>query len=267
MSKIQWTDDTANPIKRADDGGNYCEMVSPGCARCYASTLNAAGTRFGGNGLKFGGANQDRPEMTLNVDMVNSWSRMRKARKIFVGSMTGIAGPWVPDWMVYALFAGMANAPRQTFQLLTKRPERMAELVGGWLRQVGLGQLPKNIWLGTSAEDQKRLDERLTWLMRSLAQVTFLSLEPLLGPIRMPTRDMPDWIIIGGESGHNARPLHLSWIEDILEQCRAAGIPAFVKQMGSHWGGAAHSKGGEPEEWPMGLRVRMFPGEVWRGSD
>lgn len=202
--------------------------------------------------------------MTLNVGMVNGWARKRKANKIFVGSMTDVFGPWVPDWMIFALFDGMAQAPLQTFQLLTKRPERMSAVVCDWLRQVGQGQLPKNIWLGTSAEDQKRLDERLIWLNRTLAQVRFLSLEPLLGPIQM--FDMVDWAIIGGESGPNARPLNLEWVEDILAQCKDAGIPAFVKQLGTCWAKQAradHSKGGDPDEWPERFRVRMFPGEAW----
>lgn len=248
---------------------------------------NLTANPISGNGLHFDGANQDRPEMTLNVDMINKWSKMRKPKKIFVGSMTDVFGPWVPDWMIFALFDGMAQATRQTFQLLTKRPERMSAAVCDWLRQVGKGQLPKNIWLGTSAEDQKRLDDHLPWLNRTLAQVRFLSLEPLLGPIQMfdvdgaaargmaednehvllwPV-DMVDWVIIGGESGHAARPLKIKWVEDILRQCKGDNIPAFVKQLGTHWAkrtGAAHSKGGDPDGWPEQFRVRMFPEEAWK---
>lgn len=163
----------------------------------------------------------------------------------------------------------MANSIA-TFQLLTKRPERMSEVVSDWLRMNGKGQLPTNVWVGTSAEDQKYCNERSIWLARTLGQVHFLSLEPLLGPIDlMQSRDfdMVDWIIIGGESGPAARPLELQWIEDILKQCKAANIPAFVKQLGSHWAkcsGANDRKGGDPNEWPSSLgRVRMFPEDTW----
>jgi protein gp37 len=284
-SKIEWTDKTANPIKRVD-GGNYCEKISPGCANCFASALNSKGTRFGGNGKHFGGANQERPEMTLNVDMLQSWGRMRKEHKIFVGSMTDIFGEWVPEWMIFALLDAMAAAPRQTFQVLTKRPQRASEIIENWLLYTRQARLPKNVWLGVSTEDQQRLDERLIWLIRSYAKVSFLSLEPLLGPVLLPDcdsetalmmqKDNPaqilepldyiDWVIIGGESGPKARPMNLVWVEDILAQCRAANIPAFVKQLGEDWGKevkANHRKGGDPDEWPQPLKVRMMPGEAW----
>jgi protein gp37 len=286
MSKIQWTDKTANPIKRLG-GGNYCELTSPGCANCYASLLNSRGTRFGGNGLAFGGSNQERPEMVLNVEMLKSWARMRKPHKIFVGSMTDVFGEWIPDWIIFSLFDAMAAAPRQIFQILTKRPERACNAIADWLYDVGLDQLPPNIWLGISAEDQQRFDERMPWLAKTPAAVRFLSLEPLLGPITLPDSDgvvnmamqegdnpiftaepidYIDWVIIGGESGPSVRPMNLDWVEDILTQCLKANIPAFVKQLGAAWAGAndaTHSKGGDPDEWPEEFQVRMFPGD-WR---
>jgi protein gp37 len=270
MSKIQWTDRTQKPIKRAD-GGNYCELISPACANCCASLLNSRGTCFGGNGQPYGGSNQAKPEMALNVDMLRSWARMRKSKKIFVGSMTDIFGEWVPDWMIFGMFDAMVAAPHQTFQLLTKRPGRASGVVRDWLYYNGRGQLPKNIWLGISAENQATYDERILWLGRCLAQVRFISLEPLLGRIIFNSRYMwaYEWVIIGGESGPNARPLKIEWVESILRQCSAANIPAFVKQLGSHWArrdpfGAGNSKGGDPVVWPEHLRVRMFPGEAWR---
>ena len=267
MTEIQWTDLTRNPIKEAS-GGNYCIPISPGCKNCYASLLNSRGTRFGGNGRRFGVRPEGHPEMTLNIDMLESWARMTKPKKIFVGSMTDIFGEWVPDWMLFALFLAMAQSPFQTFQVLTKRPERAAEVIGSWLRHVGRGQLPANIWLGISAENQATYDERIKWLNRCLAQVRFLSLEPLLGPINLGDIKDVDWVIVGGESGPRARPLDLEWIWDILYQCRRAGVSAFIKQLGSHWAkrrGAQHSKGGDPDEWPKALRVRMFPEVASRG--
>jgi protein gp37 len=227
--------------------------------------------------------------MALNVEMIDSWARMRKERKIFVGSMTDVFGEWVPDQMVFSLLDAMATAPRQTFQLLTKRPERMAATIQKWQGRMPFPStwMSNNVWLGISAEDQIRLEERLIWLIRTPAITRFLSLEPLLGPVMLPDPDSDtavmmqednpiyvvepiyylDWIIIGGESGPNARPMKLAWLEDILRQCKNAGIPAFVKQLGSHWAKstlARDRKGGNPDEWPKEFRVRMFPGEVWR---
>jgi protein gp37 len=279
MSKIQWTDLTQNPLKEGKEvdgklqkNGNYCEKISPGCAFCFASDLNSKETRFGGNGKNFGGVRPaDRPEMWLDIPMLRKWERIRKPRKIFVGSMTDVFGEWIPDWMLFAMLDAMTNSVA-TFQLLTKRPERAGAVIVDWLYHSGRGKLPANIWLGTSAENQKYYDERVLWLGRSLAQVRFLSLEPLLGPIDLsshPDIDLVDWVIIGGESGPNARPLDERWILDILDQCRSANIPAFVKQLGRCWArrtGAKDSKGGEPGEWPPELRFRMFPGEAWSAS-
>jgi protein gp37 len=262
MSKIEWTDKTSNPIKEVG-GGNYCIPISKGCKNCYASVLNSRGTRFGGNGRKFGVRPEGHPEMTLNTEMLAKWARMRKPKRHFVGSMTDIFGEWVPDEMIFDLFDAMADAPMQTFQILTKRPKRLS-LCDDWLDWVGLSALPQN------AEDQKRFDTRLIHLIRSNVRVRFLSIEPLLGPINLLQPDdsiahgLIHWVIIGGESGPNARPMKLEWVEYILRQCETANIPAFVKQLGSHWAkevGASHSKGGDPSEWPAELRARMFPGD------
>jgi protein gp37 len=234
--------------------------------------LNGKGDRFGGNGKSFRGVRPEvRPEMSLNTKMLAKWARMRKPKRHFVGSMTDIFGEWVPDEMIFDLFDAMADAPMQIFQILTKRPERLA-LLTEWLPWNGLSTLPSNIWIGTSAEDQKRFDTRLIHLIRSNVRVRFLSIEPLLGPINLLQPDdsiahgLIHWAIIGGESGPNARPMKLEWVEYILRQCETANIPAFVKQLGSHWAneaGASHSKGGDPSEWPEILRVRMFPGDNW----
>jgi len=283
MSKIQWTDLTKNPIKEKG-GGNYCVPISPGCKNCYASRLNSLGTRFGGNGRKFGVRPGGHPEVTLNVEMLKKWARMRKPKKIFVCSMTDLFGEWVPDEMIFEIFDAMADAPKQNFQILTKRPDHMNYIVHQWILSRGGYQLPANIWPGVSAEDQQRLDERLIWLLRTETQTRFLSLEPLLGPIELNSSatcsimeadtsgylldaaDLIDWVIIGGESGPDARPMNLTWVTDILDQCREAGIPAFVKQLGSVWAkqnGAKHRKGGDPGEWPPEFRVRMMPLHTW----
>lgn len=267
MTKIEWTDKTVNPFKEKA-GGNYCIPISLGCKNCFASLLNSRGTRFGGNGRRFGVRPEGHPEMVINIEMLQSWRRMTKPKKIFAGSMTDVFGEWVDDWMIFALFDAMLQAPKQTFQLLTKRPERMAETTQSWLntRPLLYNKMPDNIWLGTSIENQAVAQERFRWLVHTPAAVRFLSLEPLLGPIDLGQATGIDWVIVGGESGPRARPLELQWIEDVLEQCRAANIPAFVKQVGSHRAkadGLAHSKGGDPDELPLSLGFRMFPGETW----
>jgi protein gp37 len=275
VTKIEWTDETKNPLKEAKNlngslvaSGNYCIPISPGCANCYASKLNAAGTRFGGNGRKFGVRREGHPAIFLDIEMLKKWQRIRKPRRIFVGSMTDIFGEWVPEWMLFALLDAMTNSIA-TFQLLTKRPQRMSEVVAQWLRINGRGMLPANIWVGTSAENQTCYNDRVVWLGRTPAKVRFLSLEPLLGPIDLSQStglDLVDWLIIGGESGPNARYCSLDWIGSLVEQGRISGIPVFVKQLGSSWAnvfGAKDRKGGDLDEWPLSLRVRMFPGGVW----
>lgn len=268
MSKIEWTDKTQNPIA-VFSGGHYCEKISPGCKNCYAEKMNLSSYYKWANLQPYRIREEGHPEMVLNAEMLLRWYGMRKGHKIFIGSMTDVFGEWVPDRMIYALLGSMTAAPRQTFQLLTKRPERVGQVIGSWLRSVGRGQLPANIWIGISAEDQITYDERIKWLMRCLAQVRFVSLEPLLAPIKLDYINELDWIIIGGESGPNARPLELDWIEAIIRQAQFEAspfVPVFVKQLGTRWArraGATDKKGGDPDEWPADLRVRMFPGEVW----
>ena len=282
MTKIQWTDQAQNPIKEAKEvngqlikNGNYCIPISPGCKNCYASTLNARGARFGGNGRKFGERAEGYPLMFLDIPMLLKWARIRKPRKIFVGSMTDWGGEWVKDWMIFEMLDAMANS-RATFQLLSKRPERIMPIVEQWVHSQR--HPAPNIWIGTSAENQVTFDERLPWLIKTPAAVRFLSLEPLLAPVELapprpgvgtlakPYIKLIDWVIVGGESGPNARPLELDWIAGISAQCKCYQIPLFVKQLGSHWAkraGAKDKKGGDPDEWPADLRVRMFPGETW----
>lgn len=281
---IEWTDMTQNPIHVAT-GGHYCEKISPGCRNCYAEKMNL-NPWFKGNGQAYRLTKAGRPEMSLNTEMLAAWSRARKPKKRFICSMTDIFGEWVPDEIIFQILDAMAAAPQQTFQILTKRPRRGAHLVAAWMDNRRDIIFPANIWLGISAEDQKRLDERLIWLIRTQAQTRFLSLEPLLGPIVLPDPDSDtalmmqedslaqilepidyiDWIIIGGESNPNARLMDPHWGHDILDQCKQANVPVFIKQLGTAWAkevGADHRKGGDPAEWPPEFRVRMWPGKSW----
>lgn len=271
MSKIEWTDLTQNPIRVAS-GGHYCEKVSPGCENCYSEAMNK-NPWFKGNGQPYRHTKEGPPEMTLDTEMLASWARARKPKKRFICSMTDLFGEWVPDEMVFAILNAMDAAASQTFQILTKRAERMRYLVNYWLthrknliHRKNLPQLPPNTWLGISAEDDRRLDERLPWLIKAQAQTRFLSLEPLLGPIILHSLQDIDWVIIGGESGPNARFMNLEWICNILDQCRAANVPVFIKQLGTVWAkdiGAKHSKGGDWEDWHPDFWIRMWPEDGW----
>lgn len=304
-TRIEWCDATANPIRAAIpvDGisGHYCEKISPGCAKCYASTLQ---TRFRMPGFP-GVTRDDQTTWTdgvmsngvtpyLDADVLQKLTRGRKPKRVFLGDMTDIFGWWVPDAWLDQIFAAMACSPN-TFLILTKRPERMREYMESrsksmrhWdeaARQLGLalvlefhataysrpiGLVPfplPNVWLGVSAEDQKRWDERVPILEQTPAAGRFVSAEPLLGPINMDFIHHDwvteiDWVIFGGESGRGARPCRVEWIRDGLRQCREAGVAPFVKQLGSipqPRDMVRHKKGGDMTEWPEDLRVREFP--------
>lgn len=273
QTAIQWTDVTDNIIV-ASQGGWWCRKLSPGCANCYAAKLNDS-TYFKGNHLPYSGK---PPELKLREEIIDGWKRQRNPKRHFVASMTDVFGDWVPQEWVNAFLSGMTLAPRQTFQVLTKRADVMRDRVSEWLRSTGRAEVPPNIWLGVSVEDQKRAVERIPILLSIPAKVRFLSVEPLLSGVDL---DPPairwltcpkriDWVIIGGESGLGARPCNVEWIRSIVQQCKAAGVACFTKQLGSvpvqgennsilYDGGPTHPKGGDPSEWPEDLRVRQFP--------
>lgn len=302
-TNIQWTDETDNIIV-VKGGGWWCRMISPGCANCYAANINQ-NPFYGGNKLAYRG---DAPEMELRMDVINGWAKQRKPKKHFVASMTDVFGDWVTQGMATEFLRGMWRAPMQTFQVLTKRPDIALDRISKWLLCDMLEQLPANIWIGTSVEDQERADERIPHLLRIPAKVRFLSVEPMLGPVNLTRIEFKEedceislncldgmgvvensespsaliegaprvhWVIFGGESGKGARPCNIQWIRDGVEQCKAAGVAAFVKQLGSkpfapdtfHGTGALkdcshlikHKKGGDMSEWPEDLRIRQFP--------
>ena len=191
--------------------------------------------------------------------------KRRKPTTYFVNSMSDLFHRDVPFGFVDKVFAVMALCPRHTFQILTKRPERMAEYMAG-----RAAVSPPNVWLGTSVENQAAADERIPHLLETAAAVRFLSCEPLLGPLTTLGLRGLNWVIVGGESGPNARPCNIDWIRAIVQQCREAGVPCFVKQLGSHPIGRHSSgfdfrlklkdrKGGDPAEWPEDLRLREMP--------
>ncbi len=360
---ISWTDATWNPIRG-------CSRVSAGCENCYAESVAA---RFSGPGLPYEGLAHRKiikrdtatgePLVTVGrwtgdikvVDKVFDqplrWSR---PRRIFVNSMSDLFHEKVTNETIAAIFGVMAAAPRHTFQILTKRPERMrdwfqwaaaADRTGDGVnecvtRAFGVESVNRfltagdsdlndapgkfdhliedppewplpNVHLGISAEDQAAADKRIPLLLETPAAIRFVSAEPMLGPIDFgrwlgkqeclysstdfslahPYRPPSlDWVIVGGESGPNARPFRVEWARSIVDQCAAAGVACFVKQLGAHpfvMGGAAeesqwpggrfdefardegpvevvlHSRSGaEPIEWPIDLRVQKFPTRV-----
>jgi len=207
----------------------------------------------------------------LMTERLSQPLRWKKPRRVFVDSMSDLFHPDVPVGFLDRVFAVMADTPRHTFQILTKRPARMK-------RYLAYDQPPKNVWLGTSVEDQTTADERIPHLVQTPAAVRFLSCEPLLGTVDVTGGPWLDWVIVGGESGPRARPCNVEWIREIVRQCREAGVPCFVKQLGAKPYDLAgdslcddgsvpvgayldlHScKGGDMSEWPEDLRVREYP--------
>jgi len=238
-SKIEWTDRTWEPVQG-------CTKVSDGCRNCYAERL-AKGRmkRFYPEG--FG-------KVILREDKLDQPLHWRKPSKIFVCSRSDLFHPDVPEKFIDRVFFVMtnpfSNVQIHTFQILTKRPERI--LNGTWLPEW------KHIWLGVSVEDQKTADERIPILLQIPAAVRFVSYEPALGPVVFPEYWFPktniDGVILGGESGPGARPMKLEWARNVKNQCEVAGVPLFIKQLHIN-GRISHNM----EKWPADLRVRELP--------
>jgi protein gp37 len=261
-SSIEWTDASWSPV-------TGCTRVSAGCDHCYSAALSKRLAAMGqkkyqgivGNGHFNGVVKTWEDELTRPL-------RWRKPRRIFVNSMSDTFHKSVPFEFIDKVFAVMALCPQHTFQVLTKRPERMAEyfadlnarswaireaghtLAGGCRDGINYALPLPNVWLGTSVEDQRAADERMPHLRRCPAAVRFLSCEPLLGPVDLsPWIDQLDWVIVGGESGHNARPMHPGWVCSIRDQCTAADVAFFFKQWGEWRPFTAADSGGTIHRW------------------
>ncbi|MGH6693162.1 MAG: DUF5131 family protein [Gammaproteobacteria bacterium] len=232
-SAIEWTESTWNPV-------TGCTKVSPGCDNCYAERL-AARLKAMGNPRYVNGF-----ELTLQEDQLDLPQRWRQPRLVFVNSMSDLFHPKVPTAFIQQVFEVMTKSERHTFQVLTKRPKRAA------LLSSKLTWSP-NVWLGTSIEQQQYVG-RIDDLRRTDAQVRFLSLEPLLGPLGLDLVDI-DWVIAGGESGPGARPVNIEWIRSIRDQCRSSATPFFFKQ----WGGRTAKAGGRELD---GRTWDEMPGDV-----
>ena len=196
-----------------------CTKVSQGCKHCYAERMAKRLTAMGAERYRNGFS------VTLHPDLVDIPRGWRLPRVVFVNSMSDLFHDDIPLAYIQRVFATMRDCPRHTFQVLTKRSERLAELAPHlpW---------PENIWMGVSVEDARVL-HRVADLQSVQANVRFLSLEPLIGPLESLPLDGIHWVIVGGESGPQARPMRKEWVKDILRQCRTAKVPFFFKQ----WGG------------------------------
>ena len=211
-SDIEWTEATWNPV-------TGCTKVSPGCAHCYAETFAERFRGVPGHPYEQGFDLKLWPE---RLDLPLRW---RRPRLIFVNSMSDLFHPDVPDDFISAVFETMLLGSHHIYQVLTKRPERVAALSSRlpW---------PKNVWLGTSVENQ-RFSSRIDHIARTSAAVKFISCEPLLGPLNLKMEGL-DWIIVGGESGPRARRMEPAWARSIRDQCQSAGVPFFFKQWGAY---------------------------------
>lgn len=211
-SKIEWTEMTWNPV-------TGCTKVSAGCRHCYAERMANRLRRM--DNVRYRGGFS----VTLHEDLITAPTRWRTPRRVFVNSMSDLFHEKVPADFIRRVFNTMAACPQHTFQLLTKRSERLRELAPElpW---------PRHVWVGVSVEDQRAV-YRIADLLTVPAEVRFLSCEPLIGPLHSLPLEGVSWVIVGGESGPGARPMQRTWVESIRRQCREAGVPFFFKQ----WGG------------------------------
>jgi protein gp37 len=222
-TSIEWTDATWNPVAG-------CTVISPGCTNCYAMRMAArleamSVEKYEGLTRRSGGRSVWTGKIRLDeksLDMPRAWS---KARRIFVNSMSDLFHEGVSNEFIERVWRVMQQTPRHTYQILTKRPDRMAAVVAG-LPVLG------NVWLGTSVENADYLD-RIDDLRRVPAAVRFISFEPLIGSVATADLTGVQWAIVGGESGPRARPMLELWVDEIEALCRRNGTAFFFKQ----WGG------------------------------
>jgi protein gp37 len=231
-SDIEWTEATWNPVAG-------CALVSPGCTNCYAmrmaARLQAMGLpKYAGTTRKSGRRHVWTGRINIDAHSITAPLDCKKPKRIFVNSMSDLFQERVEADFVRRIWRVMATAHWHTFRLLTKRPERMLEI----LSRPAFPVLP-NVWLGTSIERAEYLS-RIDLLRRVPARVRFISFEPLLGPIEEPDLRDIHWAIVGGESGPRARPMEAGWVASLRDACGRQGVAFFFKQ----WGGKRKRKTG-----------------------
>ena len=238
-SSIEWTDATWNPVRG-------CTKISPGCKHCYAETF---AERF--RGVK-GHPYEQGFDLRLVPEKLAEPLRWRKSKMIFVNSMSDLFHDEVPGNYIVAVAQVMVAAKWHTYQVLTKRSERLRKLLNTKLR---FAAEQRHIWWGVSVEDKKYGLPRIEDLRNADATVRFLSVEPLLEDLgKLDLRGI-DWMIVGGESGAGARPMKKEWVLSLRDQCKGSGVPFFFKQ----WGGVRKAKAGRRLE---GKTYDEFPSRV-----
>lgn len=257
---IEWTDATWNPVRG-------CSVVSAGCKNCYAMKV---AYRFSKPGMPYEGLTYGprwNGEIRIVHEALEEPLQWKRPRRVFVNSMSDLFHEDIPFSFIHSVFGTMRQTPQHTYQILTKRPDRMRQFIAEYLRpRESLGWwngFYKHVWLGVSVEDQESADKRIPILLQTPSAVRFISAEPLLSNvsiIRYLYRDLAvtgdfrnhkgqrkikfthngtlgalHWTIIGGESGPGARPCDLAWLRSIKYQCESAAVPVFVKQLGAQW--------------------------------
>lgn len=286
--------------RETDERGWFCTKVSPGCKNCYAESMNqrlGTGHAYAVPNLdevELRLVNLDRPFKWQKSGkhcrvFVNSMTDLfHEAVPDEMIDRVFAAMSVAPD-LTFQVLTKRPGRMQGYMSAVGDDPERLNRHAADFADYSEMRQLewpPAHIWMGTSVEDQTRAEERVPHLLRTPAAVRFLSCEPLIGPVDL--RSMPsryaisirpltgevaypdftsqgvslDWIIVGGESGPNARRMEMGWAWSLVKQCRDAEVPVFVKQLGSRWAGSPKKKGGDPGKWPECLRVRQFPDEA-----
>ena len=313
MSKIEWTEKTWNPVRGCSIVSKGCTNCY---AMKQAHRFSGPGGKYEGLTIMTNGGPVWSGDIRLVPEKLTEPLHWKQPRMVFVNSMSDLFHEGVPDEFIDKVFAVMALTPQHTFQVLTKRAKRMRDYlvtlehedqIERWYEAgltvtrdphadeiiTGIDYPLRNVWLGASVEDQPTADERIPLLLQTPAAVRFVSYEPALGPVTFTgISSVPacfnallvgryprlDWIIVGGESGPGARPFDITWARSTVGQCRDAGVPVFIKQLGTQprspcdsfgmrqedvGGRWAHTlkdrKGGDMAEWPEDLRVREFP--------
>lgn len=221
-TEISWTEFTWNPV-------TGCDKISAGCKNCYAESI---ANRFW----------KDRKftDIEYHLDRIFTPQKIKKPSMIFVNSMSDLFHEKLSTQMIFQIYQSMKESPQHIFQVLTKRPENMLR----FLRESVKSTL-SNVWYGVSAENQKYADERIPLLLQTPAKIRWVSIEPMLGPIDLNKKELLidktrfkltignylDWVVVGCESGPKKRECKIEWIESIVEQCKAANVPVFVKQI------------------------------------
>ena len=239
QSKIEWTDATWNPVRG-------CTKISPGCKYCYAEVFAERFRNVPGHAYERGF------DLRLVPEKLPEPIRWKEPKMIFVNSMSDLFHPDVPDDYIVRVAEVMALAEWHIYQVLTKRSERLMNLL---LTKLKKYREKSHIWWGVSVENKKHGIPRIAHLQRSSAATKFLSVEPLLEDLGSINLSGISWVIVGGESGHGARPIKAEWVKSVRDQCQVSNVPFFFKQ----WGGVRKSENGRELE---GRTYDEFPAVV-----